>query len=151
MITCPACGKQVSNQAPTCPQCGHPIALHPTPTPPQPPPSQAPGTRSHAGCIFLGLIAVLLAAFLAFTNPTEADMRKKITEDGWAPVGFERTNLIVVNWVSVTGFTGAKAKSLSQNPCCTESNPGAGKMEKPQIILGFLFPANQQPTKAVHP
>ncbi len=26
LITCPACQKEVSSQAPTCPQCGHPIA-----------------------------------------------------------------------------------------------------------------------------
>jgi hypothetical protein len=110
LIACPACGKQVSMQAPTCPQCGHPIALGRPGTSPQPPPSPTTGTGSHAGCIFLGIIALVVAAFLAFTNPTEADMRKKITEDGWVPVGFERTNLIVLNWVSVTGFTGAKAK-----------------------------------------
>ncbi len=112
LITCPACGKQVSDQAPTCPQCGHPIALRLPATPPQPAPSPTPGTGSRAGCIFLGLLALVAAAFLAFTNPTEADMRKKIGEDGWAPVGFERTNLIVLNWVSVTGFTGAKAKYI---------------------------------------
>ena len=26
LIACPACGEQVSSQAPTCPHCGHPIA-----------------------------------------------------------------------------------------------------------------------------
>jgi zinc ribbon protein len=112
LTACPACGKQVSSQAPTCPQCGHPIALHPPATPSQPPPSPTTGGGSGAGCIFLGLIALAVGVFFAFTNPTEADMRQKIAQDGWAPVGFERTNLIVFNWVSVTGFTGAKAKYL---------------------------------------
>ncbi|WP_049236395.1 zinc ribbon domain-containing protein [Moraxella canis] len=25
LIPCPACGKQISKQAPTCPSCGHPM------------------------------------------------------------------------------------------------------------------------------
>ena len=25
LISCPACDKQISNQAPTCPSCGHPV------------------------------------------------------------------------------------------------------------------------------
>jgi predicted amidophosphoribosyltransferase len=27
LIPCPACGRQVSEAAPTCPGCGHPIAV----------------------------------------------------------------------------------------------------------------------------
>ncbi|MCA0367676.1 MAG: zinc-ribbon domain-containing protein [Proteobacteria bacterium] len=29
LIPCPACGRQVSPAAPTCPNCGHPIADQP--------------------------------------------------------------------------------------------------------------------------
>jgi zinc-ribbon domain len=35
LILCPACGKQVSEQAPTCPQCGQPIAAPTAPPTPQ--------------------------------------------------------------------------------------------------------------------
>jgi hypothetical protein len=64
------------------------------------------------GKVFGCLIVIVAGVFLAFTNPTEADMRARIAQDGWAPVGFERTNLVLFNWVSVTGFTGAKGKYL---------------------------------------
>ncbi|HKJ71893.1 MAG TPA: zinc ribbon domain-containing protein [Gammaproteobacteria bacterium] len=30
LINCPACGNQVSNQAPSCPNCGNPIATETT-------------------------------------------------------------------------------------------------------------------------
>jgi predicted amidophosphoribosyltransferase len=29
LISCPACSRQVSEAAPTCPNCGHPIAASP--------------------------------------------------------------------------------------------------------------------------
>jgi hypothetical protein len=45
---------------------------------------------------------------LAFSNPTEVDMLKRIGTDGWIPIGFERTNLILFNWVRVNGITGAE-------------------------------------------
>ena len=35
LITCPDCGREVSDRAPTCPQCGAPIAS-PTVTQPDP-------------------------------------------------------------------------------------------------------------------
>jgi hypothetical protein len=113
LINCPECRKQVSDKAPTCPHCGNPIAggspdapLHQIVV------QQPPRPKSGCGSAFGWLIAIAAGVFLAFTNPTETDMRQKIAKDGWAPVGFERTNLLVLNWVSVTGFTGAKAKYL---------------------------------------
>lgn len=58
---------------------------------------------------WVGLVGGAIAlAFLAFTNPTEMDMRQRLMSDGWSVVGFERTNLILFNWVNVNGFTGAK-------------------------------------------
>jgi zinc-ribbon domain len=101
LINCPACGKQVSAQAPTCPHCGQPIAA-PTQT----------GGGGGGGCLLGTLILLVLGAVLAFTNPTEADLRQKIAKDGWVPVGFERTNLVVCNWARITGATGAKATYL---------------------------------------
>ena len=101
LIACPACGKQVSREAPSCPHCGQPIAG-----------PQKSGGGGGGGCIIGGLILLAGLAVLAFTNPTEADLRQKITKDGWVPVGFERTNITVCSWVRVTGATGAKGTYL---------------------------------------
>lgn len=115
LMNCPECSRPVSNQAPACPHCGYPLA---GPSPGQVPrpivvqPPARSDTGSGVGKALGCLIVLVVAAVLAFTNPTETDMRQKIARDGWAPVGFERTNLVVLNWVSVTGFTGAKAKYL---------------------------------------
>src|SRR5262245_45943559 len=112
-IHCPECNRQVSDKAPNCPQCGYPLAGNSHRPPPQQISIQkSPGLGAGVGKAFGCLITVGVAAFLAFTNPTEADMRQRIAKDGWAPVSFERTNLVLCNWVSVHGFTGAKAKYL---------------------------------------
>jgi zinc ribbon protein len=100
LIACPACGKQVSAQAPSCPHCGQPIAG----------PVKSGG--GGGGCVFGILVLIVLFAIGAFTNPTEADLRQKIAKDGWVPVSFERTNLIFCNWARITGATGAKATYL---------------------------------------
>lgn len=31
LVKCPDCGKEVSDQAPTCPQCGRPLKAQPKP------------------------------------------------------------------------------------------------------------------------
>lgn len=100
LINCPACGKQVSAQAPSCPHCGQPIA------------GAVKAGGGGGGCVFGILVLIVLFVIGAFTNPTEADLRLKINKDGWVPVGFERTNLIFCNWVRITGATGAKATYL---------------------------------------
>ena len=100
LINCPACGKQVSTEAASCPHCGQPIA----------------GPRKSSGtggcCLVGGLLLVAVVAVLAFTNPTEADIQQQIAKDGWVPAGFERTNVTVCSWVRITGATGAKATYL---------------------------------------
>lgn len=98
LIACPACGKQVSSEAPACPHCGQPIAA----------PVRSGGGGGGCGVVFF-LVLLVAGAILAFTNPTEADLRQKVAQDGWVPVSFERTNLVVCNWVRITGATGAKA------------------------------------------
>jgi hypothetical protein len=60
------------------------------------------------------LIALaILALVLGLLNPSELDLRQRIGKDGWAPVEFERTNVIVCNWVRITGFKGGKATYLA--------------------------------------
>jgi hypothetical protein len=77
LIACPACGRQVSQQAPTCPQCGHPIT-----TPP--PINVVAGPKSVStgagwGLLLLG-IAAIVGLVAAATKPDEVTMRKAINE-----------------------------------------------------------------------
>src|SRR5262245_26274420 len=77
LIACPACGSQVSQQAPTCPQCGHPIAA-PRPT------AVAGRARSWGTSAGLGLlllvIIVIVGGIAAATKPDEVTMRKAVVE-----------------------------------------------------------------------
>jgi hypothetical protein len=69
-IPCPACGKQVSKQAPTCPQCGQPIAATTAPPTPkkivvaQP---KSGGSGAAGGILFL-LVIGGVALFLTQTD-----------------------------------------------------------------------------------
>lgn len=59
LIKCPACGREISSDAASCPGCGHPIA----PAPPRPEPRQSErksttGRTLGLGC--LGLVAGLI-------------------------------------------------------------------------------------------
>lgn len=67
---------------------------------------------SNASSIFGTVLGIGLLVFLAVSNPTEIDMRTRIGQDGWVPVGFERTNLGLLSWVNINGFSGAKATYL---------------------------------------
>lgn len=64
---------------------------------------------SAVGAIVFLLFFIALPIFLAMSNPTQTEMLQKVQRDGWVPVGFERTNLVLFSWVQVNGFTGAKA------------------------------------------
>ena len=72
LIPCPACGKQVSAQAPTCPQCGHPIAGSPPPPPQQTIVVKEPasGGSGFAGCLLL-LLLLGGGAFYLYTYQPE--------------------------------------------------------------------------------
>jgi hypothetical protein len=60
------------------------------------------------------LIALaIIALVLGLLNPTELELRQRIGKDGWAPVEFDRTNVVVCNWVRITGFKGGKATYLA--------------------------------------
>jgi zinc-ribbon domain len=66
LISCPECGREVSDQAPACPHCGAPIAR---PQPPQalPPPAAPPQpAKKKTGCFTAGCAVVLGAGLLLF-------------------------------------------------------------------------------------
>jgi zinc ribbon protein len=79
LISCPACSKQVSERAPACPHCGHPIA-GPAPEAPQVIIHQQQAPRSQRGCggglVFLLLVVAGIVA--AGTKPDEAAMMKAV-------------------------------------------------------------------------
>jgi hypothetical protein len=79
LIPCPACGKQVSKQAPTCPQCGQPIATPPPAAPPQKIVVEQPksGGFGVGGCLVLLL---LIGGAVLFLTQTEAG--KRLFNDG---------------------------------------------------------------------
>src|SRR4051794_16593059 len=89
LIPCPACGRQVSKQAPTCPQCGQPIAA----PPPAPPPQkvvveqQKSGGFGGAGCVVLLLLIGGVVLFL-----TQTDVGKKLFNEGTKAVGVPVTD-----------------------------------------------------------
>jgi hypothetical protein len=74
LIACPACGKQVSQQAPACPHCGHPIAASPQKIVVQPPQS---GGMGAGGCLLL-LLLLGGGAFVLF----QTDLGKQLFSQG---------------------------------------------------------------------
>src|SRR5262245_45985121 len=90
LIACPACGKQVSDQAPGCPSCGHPIAGPPPGQAPQkviieqPPPQRSGG----GGCIIFLVLLVIAGIAAAATKPGELGMKKAIVAKHGAGFGF---------------------------------------------------------------
>jgi len=79
LIACPACAKQVSKHAPTCPQCGHPIAAQPPAAPAQQivvQPAKSGGSEL-GGCLLLLLLLGGGAYFLFQT-----DMGKQLFSQG---------------------------------------------------------------------
>ncbi|WP_088252597.1 zinc ribbon domain-containing protein [Fimbriiglobus ruber] len=77
LISCPACGKQVSEQAPTCPQCGQPIAA--TAAPPQKIVVEQPSSGGSRGFGWLLLLLLLGGgAFVLF----QTDIGKQLFNQG---------------------------------------------------------------------
>ena len=62
LIQCPSCGQMISEQAPMCPHCGHPIAnvnYYNSPQPqPQPQPQPKSGNNSK---VIVGILAAIIA------------------------------------------------------------------------------------------
>ena len=56
--------------------------------------------------IRLGVLVLILFG-LFVTNPSEAQIKRRISADGWMPIKFERTNLFIFSCTSIKGVTGA--------------------------------------------
>lgn len=61
LINCPECGKEISDQAATCPNCGHPQRV------PEPAPSTANTKGNNTGCAIAGVAGVCILLFALLT------------------------------------------------------------------------------------
>ncbi|WP_197063063.1 zinc ribbon domain-containing protein [Pontibacillus marinus] len=61
LIKCPACDNQVSTQAKSCPQCGHPLKPTPSTPPPQSKESQGLGFWGVVGAV---VVAIIILSFI---------------------------------------------------------------------------------------
>ena len=66
LISCPECGKEVSDQAPTCPNCGAPIARTAQPQPPPPPAAPPQPAKKKTSCLTLGCAVALGVGLILF-------------------------------------------------------------------------------------
>jgi len=69
--------------------------------------------RPHRGEGKLGCLStlggiVIIALLLFISNPKEDVVQKQMVSDGWFPTKVDRTNLGVMSFTTVTGFTGAQ-------------------------------------------
>ena len=58
LVSCPECGKEISDAAQSCPHCGHPIAQEPQPRDMSPVPRKSKRSIIIAACV-LALVAVV--------------------------------------------------------------------------------------------
>jgi zinc ribbon protein len=111
LISCPECGKEVSDQAPTCPNCGAPIA-RPVPPPPPvhaaapvapPPPAKKKTSKFTLGCaVVLGFILLLYIIGLIAQGPKSDRPAASSPEATEPPPTPEKTPLENVEMVDFT-------------------------------------------------
>jgi hypothetical protein len=70
LIPCPTCSKEISSQASTCPNCGHPVAQGTTHQP----------RTSRSGVIGLLIVLLLIGIAAAVTKPSESAMKEALLE-----------------------------------------------------------------------
>jgi len=63
LVTCPDCGKQISDQAPACPNCGRPMASPPSTSAPPTPPAPIRARRK-TPWVALGCLSLLVSGAL---------------------------------------------------------------------------------------
>ena len=64
LVPCSKCGRDVSKDAPACPDCGQPLATLP-PVPPRwpPAPEERRGMSTSTGCTIIGLLVLFSLMF----------------------------------------------------------------------------------------
>ena len=76
LVTCPDCGKEISDQAPACPNCGRPAAARPAVTAPPP----ATKAKKKTGCLIrsiLGLIGLCVLLVIVGVIGRVVDLRQE--------------------------------------------------------------------------
>jgi hypothetical protein len=76
LVKCPACGRDVSPAALTCPGCGHPLKSAPPSRPPPPPP---PPKSSSSGCMTLLVGGIALFFFFVLLGTCTHSTPKAVT------------------------------------------------------------------------
>lgn len=120
LIKCPECGREISDQAAACPQCGFPIsAARSEPAeesaPPAPVTTATAGKSSAKGCgtalliVFLGFIALVVMVFVLGTSGS-----KDTKIDPQAVAYVNATNYIKSNYYSDAEFDRA-SRSITIN------------------------------------
>ena len=79
LISCPICTEEISEQAPTCPHCGHPIAKPPGGKQ-SPPVIIQNRTASGAGVGLLLILLILGGIIAGVTRPSESALRNALIE-----------------------------------------------------------------------
>ena len=73
LITCPECGKEISDCASACPHCGKPMMQYYV--------EPAKEKRGGHGCLWTVLVVVLVLGFLALTCPDKNAHRERISSE----------------------------------------------------------------------
>lgn len=68
--------------------------------------------KNSEGTVAAIAIIVIAALLLLFTNPTRRTMDSRIGADGWYPVDYDHTDLLLFSMVKIRGFNGGYATYL---------------------------------------
>jgi len=53
-------------------------------------------------------VAAIVALILLVSNPSDSELRSRLSKDGWVPLEVRRINLLLFSLNGVTGFTDAR-------------------------------------------
>jgi hypothetical protein len=76
LVSCPACGKQISDAAPACPHCGQPAGRTGGGS------SRGRGLPVWGKILLFLLLGMVVVGFFAVGKPSEAELRQAIRDKG---------------------------------------------------------------------